>query len=135
MKISPLAVASFLLLTQVTSIHAFAGTPPAKKPVKPAKLNRVDGTSPHPSKSRKEKIVTKTATAEKHASKRKKWGVDKDSEQDEYWYNPVIHTLGNRGFTGAIHAAMAPLSTFMIDAMAYNGVDIRHQVRFFTVDY
>ena len=29
----------------------------------------------------------------------------------EYWSRPDIHTLGNVGFGGAVHAAMAPLAT------------------------
>lgn len=29
----------------------------------------------------------------------------------EYWSRPDIHTLGNRGFGGALHAAMAPIAT------------------------
>jgi hypothetical protein len=48
---------------------------------------------------------------------------------DEYWYHPQIHTLGNAGIFGAIHAALAPLSTYIIDTVAYNGVDIRMKVR------
>jgi SAM-dependent methyltransferase len=58
---------------------------------------------------------------------RKKWGVDKDFH-DEYWFNKNIHTLGNTGFFGAVHAAMAPTSTRLIDLLAYNGVDIRAKV-------
>ncbi len=29
----------------------------------------------------------------------------------EYWSRPDIHTFGNVGFGGAVHAAMAPLAT------------------------
>jgi SAM-dependent methyltransferase len=58
---------------------------------------------------------------------RKKWGIDKD-HHEEYWFNKSIHTLGNTGFFGAIHAAMAPTSTRLIDLLAYNGVDIRAKV-------
>ncbi len=29
----------------------------------------------------------------------------------EYWSRPDIHTFGNMGFGGALHAAMAPLAT------------------------
>ena len=29
----------------------------------------------------------------------------------EYWARPDIHTFGNMGFGGAVHAAMAPLAT------------------------
>lgn len=47
----------------------------------------------------------------------------------EYWNDSRIHTLGNCGFMGAVHAAMAPLSTRLIDDVAYKGVDIRKTVR------
>lgn len=55
----------------------------------------------------------------------------KDDTRDydeEYWYHPQIHTLGNTGIFGAIHAALAPLSSHVIDNVAYNGVDIRLKV-------
>lgn len=43
--------------------------------------------------------------------------------------SPNIHTLGNVGFSGALHAALAPLSTKMIDLIAYEGRDVRQMVR------
>lgn len=61
------------------------------------------------------------------ATTHKRWGVDNNME-DEYWYDSRIHTLGNHGFLGAVHAALAPVSTKMIDNLAYHGVDIRKQV-------
>jgi hypothetical protein len=42
--------------------------------------------------------------------------------------SPTIHTLGNIGFWGALHAALAPLSTKMIDLIAYEGIDVRQAV-------
>lgn len=41
----------------------------------------------------------------------------KTSEQChvDYWSRPDIHTLGNVGFGGAVHAAMAPLATKVSD--------------------
>jgi hypothetical protein len=59
---------------------------------------------------------------------RKKWGVDNEYPQ-EYWFDDRIHVFGNHGFWGAVHAAVAPLSTHLIDVAAYNGVDIRQRVR------
>lgn len=59
---------------------------------------------------------------------RKKWGVDNDFE-NEYWFDQRIHTLGNSGFGGAVHAAVAAFSTKIIDFAAYDGVDIRKEVR------
>jgi hypothetical protein len=58
---------------------------------------------------------------------KKKWGVDKDCS-NEYWLDNRIHTLGNVGFWGAVHAAMAPVATRWIDVQAYDGVDIRKKV-------
>ena len=55
--------------------------------------------------------------------------VDPNKNYDEeYWYHPQIHTLGNVGILGAVHAALAPLSTHLIDNLAYGGVDIRMKV-------
>jgi ubiquinone/menaquinone biosynthesis C-methylase UbiE len=55
---------------------------------------------------------------------RSKWGVDNE-HPGEYWFDDRIHVLGNRGFLGAFHAAIAPLSTKLIDDAAYGGVDVR----------
>jgi hypothetical protein len=64
---------------------------------------------------------------DRRASARKKWGVDKD-HPNEYWLDKRIHTLGNVGFGGAFHAALAPLSTKLIDLAAYDGINIRAEV-------
>lgn len=46
----------------------------------------------------------------------------------EYWFDQRIHSLGNTGPTGALHAAMAIGITKLIDFMAYDGVNVRQQV-------
>lgn len=46
----------------------------------------------------------------------------------EYWSDQRIHTLGNTGFLGAFHAAVATLSTKVIDDLAYRGMDVRGKV-------
>jgi hypothetical protein len=61
------------------------------------------------------------------ATVRKRVGVD-NSMAEEYWYDSRIHSLGNVGFFGGIHAALAPLTTKLIDVIAYNGTDIRQLV-------
>jgi trans-aconitate methyltransferase len=66
-----------------------------------------------------------------HALEHKKWGTDND-HAEEYWFDDRIHTLGNAGLGGGLHAALAPLSTKCIDIFAYSGVDIRAQVRVHT---
>merc|ERR1712228_69252 len=53
---------------------------------------------------------------------------DDDDDDKHYWENKKIHTLGNTGTLGALHAAMGPISTILIDKLAYNGVDVRNQV-------
>ena len=58
---------------------------------------------------------------------RTKWGTDYE-HPEEYWFDERIHTLGNHGFGGAIHAALAPLSTKIIDLAAYRGEDVRLKV-------
>jgi hypothetical protein len=79
--------------------------------------------------------VSKAATAEtiaRDGTFRKRWEIGIESAasdyEDEYWYNPKIHSLGNIGFLGAIHAALAPISTKVIDEIAYDGQDIRSVV-------
>ena len=129
MKICPLAVPFVVLLLETTNSSAFMQLA-ADKRCAAVKLNRppADGGSPRNDMASTVGSKAKPAVAERHASKHNKWGVDKDAE-DEYWFNQKIHTLGNTGFTGAFHAAIAPLSTYMIDALAYKGVNIRHMVR------
>jgi hypothetical protein len=58
---------------------------------------------------------------------RTKWGTDHD-HPEEYWFDDRIHTLGNHGFGGAVHAALAPFSTKIIDLAAYHGEDVRLKV-------
>lgn len=48
--------------------------------------------------------------------------------QTPYWYNPIIHNLGNTGIAGNIHAMASPVITKFIDENAYYGLDIRKQV-------
>ena len=55
--------------------------------------------------------------------------IEKRDYDEQYWYHPQIHTLGNIGVFGAFHAAVAPLSTHLIDNMAYDGIDVRLEVR------
>ena len=43
----------------------------------------------------------------------------------EYWYDPRIHEWGNIGLSGQAAAALAPLATLAIDALAYNGENLR----------
>jgi len=45
-----------------------------------------------------------------------------------YWYNPAIHTLGNTGFLGNIHAISSPGITKFIDKKAYSGIDVREKI-------
>lgn len=45
-----------------------------------------------------------------------------------YYYNPKIHSLGNIGFGGKIHALAAPFARRMIDHISYNGVNIRKDI-------
>ena len=56
-----------------------------------------------------------------------------DGSPKEYWFDSRIHTLGNTGFTGALHAAVAPLSTIIIDKIAYDGVNVREMVSASTI--
>jgi len=60
----------------------------------------------------------------RHAVRRKKWGIDND-DTAEYWFNNKIHTFGNTGFWGGLHAFVAPVATKIIDVVAYNGKGAR----------
>ena len=62
------------------------------------------------------------------AVKRQRWGVDK-AHQDEYWFDNRIHSMGNIGFSGAVHAFLSPFATKLIDMLSYEGQDVRHMVR------
>lgn len=42
--------------------------------------------------------------------------------------DPRIHNFGNTGWRGWLHALAVPFSTFLIDKLAYGGVDARKQI-------
>lgn len=46
-----------------------------------------------------------------------------------YQFDPRIHTLGNVGVGGKIHALIAPFCTWAIDQLAYSGTDLRTLVK------
>lgn len=64
----------------------------------------------------------------RRASSRKRWGID-NQQASEYWYDQRIHSFGNIGLGGGLHAAVAPMATRRIDDVAYDGVDLRLHVR------
>ncbi|KAI2502973.1 methyltransferase domain-containing protein [Fragilaria crotonensis] len=45
-----------------------------------------------------------------------------------YWFHPKIHTFGNTGVLGGLHAAVAPFVTMLIDKAAYDGENVRDKV-------
>lgn len=45
-----------------------------------------------------------------------------------YYSDPRIHSIGNHGPLGKIHADVAPIFTRIIDNVAYNGRDIRKEI-------
>jgi ubiquinone/menaquinone biosynthesis C-methylase UbiE len=46
----------------------------------------------------------------------------------EYWFHPAIHTFGNGGLFGGLHAAVAPFFTKVIDVSAYDGKPVREAI-------
>mmetsp|Transcript_16932 Transcript_16932/g.26417 ORF Transcript_16932/g.26417 Transcript_16932/m.26417 type:complete len:410 (-) Transcript_16932:316-1545(-) len=58
---------------------------------------------------------------------RKVFGLDDDNVA-EYWFNNRIHTFGNTGPFGAVHAFLAPVATKIIDRAAYSDIDIRTEI-------
>ena len=52
-----------------------------------------------------------------------------DSYNPKYYYmDPRMHSLGNHGIGGSIHAQLAPLFTHNIDRIAYRGLNIRKKL-------
>ena len=45
-----------------------------------------------------------------------------------YYFNPRIHSLGNVGLGGRVHANLAYASTKIIDRLRYRGRDIRREI-------
>ena len=75
-------------------------------------------------------LTSETISRELALRKRWKIGVDNAATdyENEYWFNPTIHNFGNIGFLGTIHAVLAPVSTKVIDVLAYDGENIRDRV-------
>lgn len=46
----------------------------------------------------------------------------------EYYFDRRVHNLGNVGLGGAVHAAVAPAATALIDQLAYGGRDVRREL-------
>ena len=90
------------------------------------------GKNSSPTTTTTAKSDIQSSTKQPKPVRRQKWGVD-NTHPEEYWFDERIHTLGNVGFWGALHAALAPMSTKLIDVLAYDGVDIRQKVRVRTI--
>ncbi len=54
--------------------------------------------------------------------------IPQNTHVEEWWYNPVIHSFGNIGIGGTIHATVAPFVTKLIDEKAYKGRDVRQEI-------
>jgi hypothetical protein len=117
-------------LVLLASQFAFAFRTPDNVPqnVKLPNLKVRDAEALLPVPKETKRIAIEYFVAKPHlANQRQKWGID-NTHENEYWYDERIHTLGNIGFGGAVHAALAPLSTKVIDVLAYNGIDVRQLV-------
>ncbi|KAL7578076.1 hypothetical protein ACA910_015010 [Epithemia clementina (nom. ined.)] len=68
---------------------------------------------------------TQSVLPPRRAKTHKRWGVDNTCREDEYWFDQRIHSLGNIGIGGGLHASIAPFATKRIDDLAYDGVDLR----------
>lgn len=44
----------------------------------------------------------------------------------KYWFDPRIHSFGNVGIGGVLHAFIAPVFTYFLDVFAYDGTKVRH---------
>ena len=54
--------------------------------------------------------------------------ASKTEAYDPYPYNPVIHSMGNHGLMGKLHAELAPLFTHFTDRVVYKD-NLRKSVR------
>ena len=93
-------------------------------------LDRVKGRVPRGvfSHQPQSKLVPKTVAPHsrvRHGIEKKKWGVE---DPRDYWFDKRIHTFGNTGFTGGVHAVCAPIATALIDNLAYDGRSVREEI-------
>jgi SAM-dependent methyltransferase len=51
-----------------------------------------------------------------------------DPGPPNYWFHPKMHSFGNHGPLGAVHATVAPYVTKLIDVGSYNGENIRDHI-------
>jgi len=147
--ISNTLILSLLLVAVPASVDAFrppenpTGIPGLKKSSLVLKKPPSTKTATPPREENNQNVISpktiervgKAVTADnvaRGATIRKRWEIGTarvaSDYEDEYWYNPTIHTFGNIGFLGGIHAALAPISTKIIDMVAYDGEDIRSVV-------
>jgi len=54
----------------------------------------------------------------------RKW-IGMDEDPTEYWFHNQIHSFGNTNVFGGFHASAAPFATWLIDRLAYDGIDVR----------
>jgi len=120
-----------LILLQLVLVPSVAGAfRPVENPTgleglkTPLVLKKPPATPPTVNDG-KNVITAKTMEQVGRASAAKRTDKEAISYEDEYWYDPRIHNFGNVGFLGAIHAVLAPISTKVIDELAYDGQDIR----------
>ena len=59
------------------------------------------------------KLKSTAVVATRHAVEHKRWGIDNTNE-DEYWSDSRIHTLGNDGFFGAVRLTNKDNNNFII---------------------
>lgn len=63
----------------------------------------------------------------------KRWVVKEyipryNNSDGPWWDNKIIHSFGNSGIGGKFHAEAAPIVTYMIDDIAYGGLDVRKDI-------
>ncbi len=71
-------------------------------------------------------VTDRLISPHRNAVARRRFGYD--DMPSEYWFDNRIHSLGNIGPFGGLHAAVAPLATKLIDNSAYDGEDVRTRV-------
>ncbi|GMH54967.1 hypothetical protein TrST_g3717 [Triparma strigata] len=93
-------------------------------------LDRVKGRVPrgmfsHQPQSKLVPTTVAPPSRVRHSIEKKKWGVE---DPRDYWFDKRIHTFGNTGFTGGVHAVCAPIATALIDNLAYDGRSVREEI-------
>lgn len=116
-----LSLTVILVATWLPTPSAYQNNPDTKWVSKKAIQKSIQTTKPKPSPTALESMAASVTSPLTFSE------LFPD-DPPNYWFNSKIHTFGNTGLFGGLHAAMAPLATKLIDIAAYDGKNVREQV-------